>query len=169
VTEPPFSIVPLNDHDRSGFSCGVEPLNTYFQKQANQDMKRQVAACFVALEKATGLIAGYYTLSACHVYLDALDEDWRRKLPRYPTVPAVRLGRLAIDSRFQGQKLGSALLANAVARTFRSEIATNMMVVDAKNEDAAAFYQHHGFRPDPKQPLCLYAPLARILVSLGLA
>ena len=169
MAEPPFSIVPLNDHDRSGFSCGVEPLNTYLQNQAGQDMKRRVAACFVAVENTTGLIAGYYTLSACHVYLDALDENWRRKLPRYPTVPAVRLGRLAIDTAFQGQKLGSTLLANAVARTFRSEIATNMMVVDAKNEDAAAFYQHHGFRRDPKQPLCLFAPLSRMLVSLRLS
>lgn len=169
MAEPPFSIVPLNDHDRSGFSCGVEPLDRYLQKQAGQDMKRRVSACFVAVQNTTGLIAGYYTLSACHVYLDALDEDWRRKLPRYPTVPAVRLGRLAIDVQFQGQKLGSTLLANAVARTFRSEIATNMMVVDAKNEDAAAFYQHHGFRGDPKQPLCLSAPLTRMLVSLGLS
>jgi len=168
VTEPPFSIVPLNDHDRSGFSCGVEPLNTYFQRQANQDMKRRVAACFVAVEKATGLVAGYYTLSACHVYLDALDEDWRRKLPRYPTVPAVRWGRLAIDARFQGRKLGSALLANAVARTVRSEIAATIIVVEAKDETAAAFYQHHGFRRDPEQPLRLLAPLALISVSLGL-
>lgn len=168
MTEPQFSIVPLNDHDRSGFSCGVEPLNAYFQKQANQDMKRRVAACFVAVEKATGLVAGYYTLSACHVYLDALDEDWRRKLPRYPTVPAVRLGRLAIDARFQGRKLGSALLANAVARTVRSEIAATIIVVEAKDETAAAFYQYHGFRRNPEQPLRLLAPLALISVSLGL-
>ena len=83
-------------------------------------------------------------------------------------MPAVRLGRLAIDLRFQGRKLGAALLANAISRAVRSEIATYMMVVDAKDDRAAEFYRHHGFRSDPVQPLRLYAPLAQIMVALGL-
>ena len=76
-----FSIVPLADQDRSAFSCGSAALDTYLQRQANQDIKRRVAACFVAVDPATGAIAGYYTLSACQVYLDDIPEDWQRKLP----------------------------------------------------------------------------------------
>lgn len=163
-----FAVVPLAGQDRSTFSCGIPALDTYLRAQARQDMKRRVAACFVAVESATGTVAGYYTLSACHVHLRDLSEDWQGKLPRYPYVPAVRLGRLAIDMRFQGRKLGAALLASAAARALRPDIAAHMLVVDAKDDRAAAFYLHHGFRPDPAEPLQLHAPLAALGQSLGL-
>jgi ribosomal protein S18 acetylase RimI-like enzyme len=164
----PFSVVLLSDHDRSRFDCGSPALNTYLQKQAGQDMKRRVAACFVTVESETGEVAGYYTLSSCHVDLGALDADWQRRLPRYPAVPAVRLGRLAIDLRFQSRKLGTALLANAVARAIRSEIAAHLMVVDAKDDGAEGFYRHHGFRGDPEESLRLYAPLEMLGRAIGL-
>ncbi len=132
-------------------------------------MKRRVAACFIAVEAASGAVAGYYTLSSCHVDLGALNPDWQRKLPRYPTVPAVRLGRLAVDVRFQGRKLGAALLANAVARAIRSEIAAHLIVVDAKNDGAADFYRHHGFNSDPAEALRLYAPLSVLAHAIGIS
>ena len=118
LTEPPFQIVALTDQDRSTFSCGAVPLDDYLRRQANQDVKRHVAACFVAIHASTGRLAGYYTLSACHLYLNDLPPEWQRKLPKYPTVPAVRLGRLAIDLGFQGRNLGAALLANAAKRAY---------------------------------------------------
>lgn len=163
----PFSVVPLTVQDREGFSCGHESLDAYLKYQASQDMKRRVAACFLAIDTATGKVAGYYTLSAAQVLLSDLAPDWQKKLPRYPAVPSVRLGRLAIDRGYQGRKLGAALLANAVARALRSEIAAHMMIVEAKDE-AAAFWRHHGFRPDPFQPLQLFAPLATLALALGL-
>jgi ribosomal protein S18 acetylase RimI-like enzyme len=169
VRTAPFSIVPLAGQDRSRFSCGSSPLDDYLQRRASQDMQRRVAACFVAIVAASGLIAGFYTLSACHVDLLGLEAEWQRKLPRYPMVPAARLGRLAIDRQYQGRKLGSAMLANAVARAVRSDVATHMMVVDAKDDAAAAFYRHHGFRPDPAQRLQLYAPIAALARGLGIA
>ena len=168
MADTPFSIIGLaSHHDRKEFFCSSAPLDTYFKTQASQDVKRKVATCFIAIENATGIIAGYYTLSACHVYLSGLDDDTRRKLPKYPTVPAVRLGRLAIDTRFQGRKLGAAMLGNAAARAIKSEIATAIMVVDAKDEIAAAFYLHNGFLRDPMQPLKFYAELGRMAGWLG--
>ena len=164
----PFSIVPLGGQDRNAFNCGNDALNGYLLTQAGQDMKRRVAACFLALDTATGAVAGYYTLSACHVQLVDIAADWQKKLPRYPVVPSVRLGRLAIDLNYQGKKLGAALLANAALRALRSDIAAHMMVVEAKDDSAAAFYMHHGFRPDPDDPLRLYAPLATLSRALGL-
>lgn len=168
MSEHPFSIVPLGQQDRSDFTCGNEALNSYLLTQAGQDMKRRVAACFLAVENATGAIAGYYTLSACHIQLADVASDWQKKLPRYPVVPSARLGRLAVDVRFQGKKLGSAMLSNAVVRALRSDIAAHMLVVEAKNDIAAAFYMHHGFRRDPHEPLRLYAPLTTLSRALGL-
>lgn len=164
----PFSVVPLDGQDRSGFACGNGPLDSYLRTQAGQDMKRRVAACFVAIDTGSGAVAGYYTLSAAHVQLTDLAPDWQKRLPRYPVVPAARLGRLAIDLRYQGRKLGAALLGNAVARAWRSDIAAHMMVVEAKDASAAAFYRHHGFHPDPLAPLRLYAPLAMLGRALRL-
>lgn len=164
-----FAVVLLAAQDRGAFSCGTPALDAYLRTQAGQDMKRRVTACFVAVEAATGTVAGYYTLSASHVHLQDLPDDWQRKLPRYPYVPAVRLGRLAIDTRFQGRKLGAALLANATARALRSDIAAHMLVADAKDDRAAAFYKHHGFRPDPAEALRLYAPLAVLGQAIGVA
>lgn len=68
-----------------------------------------------------------------------------KKLPRYPLVPAVLMGRLAVDSKNARQGLGGVLLADALVRVRRSEIAACALVVDAKDEAAAAFYLHHGF------------------------
>lgn len=169
MPDTPFSVVPLTVQDRSGFSCSQEALDSYLKTQASQDMKRRVAACFVAIDNATGKVAGYYTLSAAQVLLSDLGPEWQKKLPRYPAVPSVRLGRLAIDREYQGRKLGAALLANAVARALRSDIAAHMMIVEAKDYQAAAFWRHHGFRPDPAQPLRLYCPLASLGAALGLS
>jgi GNAT superfamily N-acetyltransferase len=89
-----------------------------------------------------------------------LPEDKRKKLPRYPLVPAILLGRLALDERYQKQGLGAFLLADALYRSLLSEIAAVAIVVDAKNEQAQAFYEYHQFLPFPKYPARLYLPMA---------
>lgn len=153
----PFRLAPLDAaHDRAGFNSDSEPLNRYLQEQATQDIRRRVAACFVALADGQR-IAGYYTLASASLLLADLPA---RKLPRYPTVPAVRMGRLAVDQAFKGQGLGGALLADALDRAARSEIAAFALMVDAKDEAAAVFYRHHGFMALPDSPLTLFLPLA---------
>lgn len=169
MATPPFTIEPLGKQDRERFECGSAELDAYLARQAGQDQRRNVAACFLAIENDTQIVAGFYALSACHIHLEDLDEAARKKLPRYPVVPAVRLGRLAIDRRFQGRGLGSALIADAAMRAMRSEIAASFLVVEAKDETAAAFYRHHGFAPDPVEPLRLYASLAALKASFGMA
>lgn len=132
-------------HDRAGFASGVEPLDRYLREQATQDMRRRVAACFVALEGEGNQIAGYYTLSAASVPLGGLPEAMIKRLPRYPSVPVARVGRLAVDHAYRGRKLGSALLWDAAARAMRSEVVVFALVVDAKDAQAERFYLHHGF------------------------
>ena len=132
-------------HSREGFACGVEALDAYFARQATQDVRRRASACYVAVEARTGKVAGYYTLAAGGVPLTDLPETLTKRMPRYPSVPVARVGRLAIDKLFQGQKLGAALLADAAVRAMRSEVAVFALVVDAKDDVAEAFYRHHGF------------------------
>lgn len=158
----PFRLVPLDAaHDRAGFNSNSEPLNRYLREQVTQDIRRRVAACFVALADEQ-CIAGYYTLASASLLLSDPPACTGKKLPRYPTVPAVRMGRLAIDQAFKGQGLGGALLADALDRAARSEIAAFALMVDAKDETAAAFYQHHGFIALPDLPLTLFLPLATV-------
>jgi GNAT superfamily N-acetyltransferase len=132
-------------HGRDGFACGVEALDVYFRRQVTQDVRRRASACYVAVEAKTDKVAGYYTLAAGGVPLTDLPEALTKRLPRYPSVPVARVGRLAVDKTFQGKKLGGALLADAAIRAMRSEVAVFALVVDAKDDAAEAFYLHHGF------------------------
>lgn len=152
--------------NRASFKSDSVPLNRYFQEQVTQDIKRKVATCFVALELGGGesdkVVAGYYTLASASVLLADLPPATGKKLPRYPTVPAVRMGRLAVDQRYQGQGLGGALLADALARSAQAEIAAFALLVDAKDAAAARFYQHFGFISLPSNALSLFLPLATV-------
>ena len=159
----PFRIEILGaHHDRKTFSCGVPALERYFQQQATQDIRREVAACFVAVDATTGRVAGYYTLSAGGVLLTDLPQALVKRLPRYPSVPVARLGRLAIDAAYQGQRLGGALLWDAKLRSAPSEVAVFALVVDAKDDGAEALYRHHGFIPFGAIPGQLVLPLAYV-------
>jgi ribosomal protein S18 acetylase RimI-like enzyme len=164
VSRAPFLLVPLDAaHDRTGFNSDSEPLNRYLREQVTQDIRRRVAACFVALRDGQR-IAGYYTLASASLLLVDLPARTGKKLPRYPTVPAIRMGRLAVDQEFKGQGLGGALLADALDRAVRSEIAAFALIVDAKDEAATAFYRHHGFIGLPDS-LSMFLPLATAKLS----
>jgi GNAT superfamily N-acetyltransferase len=107
--------------------------------------------------------------ASASLLLADLPASLSKKLPRYPSVPAVRLGRLAVDQTYQGQGLGGALLADALDRAARAEIAAYALLVDAKDEPAAAFYRHHGFVALPDSPLTLFLPLATVHLARSAA
>ncbi|HEY9140494.1 MAG TPA: GNAT family N-acetyltransferase [Bryobacteraceae bacterium] len=161
MTPAPFRFEALGDrHDRAGFRCGDNTLDGYFQTQVTQDIRRRITNCFVVLETATSRVAAYYTLSAASIPLVDLPPNEAKRLPRYPTLPAVRIGRLAVDQRYQRRGLGELMLMNAVHRTLQDAAAAFVLLVDAKNDQAAAFYQRYGFRPIAGQPRTLFLPLA---------
>lgn len=148
-------------HDRNSFVSGVEPLDRYFRRQAGQDARKNMAAPFVLL-LPDGAIGGYYTLSATGVKLTELPADMTRKLPKYPLLPATLSGRLAVDKIHQGRGFGRFLLADALLRALRSEIASFAMIVDAKDEAGRRFYERESFLPFPDQPFRLFRPMADI-------
>lgn len=108
------------------------------------------------------MVAGYYTLSSTSVQLGELPEQTVRKLPRYPLIPATLLGRLAVDRRQQGKGYGRFLLADALYRAARNEIASFAVIVDAKDDNARRFYERESFLPFPDQPMKLFRPMADI-------
>ena len=164
----PFSIEPLGDeHDRGAFSCGEEALDRYFKTQVTQDIRRRVSNCFVAVEASTGAVAGFYTMASASIPTPDLPAILTKKLPRYPTLPAVRIGRLAVEVRFRGRGLGGGLLADAVARALTAAAASYALLVDAKNDEAIAFYEHHKFERFASQSRTLFLPLATAEKLLG--
>lgn len=150
-------------HDRTAFSCGAAELDRYLREHASQDIKRDVARVFVAVHPETTAICGYYSLSATSFQRDELPADQARKLPSYP-VPAVLLGRLAVDRDAQGAGLGEFLLMDAMYRTLLATqvMAVHAMVVDAKDTSAAKFYRKYGFITFPNNTQRLFLPVATI-------
>jgi GNAT superfamily N-acetyltransferase len=153
------------NHDRASFSCGVDALDRYFQKQVTQDIRRRATACYVATEVSQAKVAGYYTLAAAGIPLADMPAELAKRLPRYPSVPVARIGRLAVDQAYRRRKLGSALLWDAVQRCLRSELAVFALVVDAKDDVAETFYRHHGFVPFGSQPRQLILPLTNLILK----
>lgn len=139
-----YRIELLAKHRRNDFSSGSPELDGYLLERASQDMRRRVASCFVAVDDANA-ITGFYTVAATSVALEKLPVEWGKRLPRYPAVPAVLLGRLAVAEIYQGNGLGGLLVADAMLRATQSEVMAHALVVDAKDERATRFYGHLGF------------------------
>ena len=143
-----FDIVSFNEsHVKDGFDCGIAELNKYLFRQVRQDVRKNYATLFVAVENATNKVIGYYTLSNANVRLDVIPVDLRKRLPKYAEIPAIRLGRLAVNITAQGYGIGVQLLADAAIRSILNVYAWTIMIVDAKDEKACDFYKKYEFEP----------------------
>ncbi len=165
-----WPVAPLDGkaHDRSSFSCGAPELDRYIRQFATQDMRRDVARVFVALDPGDTTVAGYYSLSAASFRRDDLPPDQAKRLPRYP-VPAVLLGRLAVDEARKGRGLGAYLLTDALDRACRASevLAVQALIVEARDDTAAAFYRKYGFLAFTDSNRRLFLPMATIRKLIG--
>lgn len=144
-----YLTVPLNPaHKKQDFSCGKELLNNYLHKQAKQDVKRKLSACFV-LATEDNLVQGYYTLSSATIPRDLLPDEYKKKLPSsYTDVPATLLGRLAVDISFKGKGFGELLLLEALKKCYDASVSTIgsvAVIVEPIDEEAEKFYYKYGF------------------------
>ena len=139
---------PLDSkHKKSEFTCGNTYLDNYIQKQAKQDIKRKLSACFV-LSNEENEIRGFYTLSNAGIPRELIPENISNKMPRaYESLPVTLLGRLAINEKSKGQGLGKLLLIDALKRSFEvSKVIGSMaVIVDPIDENAISFYNKFGF------------------------
>lgn len=154
-------------HDRSEFSCGRTELDEWFRQRAGQDDRRNVARVFVAVDSELGVV-GFYSLSWFRLDLDDLPQALARKLPRCHGIPAAPIGRLARDLRVRGKGIGELLVADAIQRILGAArtLAVFAVVVDAKDERAAAFYEGFGFRRFPRHPKRLFLPISTAIAAL---
>lgn len=135
-----------------GFRCGVHPLDDYFRRHALSNDEGDIGCAYVLeasaeeLEQGTPKIMGFYTLSMSNITSREASVVLGEKLPRYP-MPVALIGRLAVDERVQGRRLGEQLLIDALARVVAAGelIACLGVVVDAKDERAEQFYLNYDF------------------------
>ena len=148
------------DHDRAGFDCGRTELNDWLRKIARQHQSKGLSKTFVAtLDDQPNQICGYYVLTLTEVDTRALPEGNSKKLPRM--IPGVRLGRLAVDVRYQGKRLGELLLMDAVrrVRAIQEHAGVVGLFVDAIDGETAQFYAHFGFEAFVDEPSKLFYPV----------
>jgi GNAT superfamily N-acetyltransferase len=142
---------------KSEFSCGKQPLDDYLHQFAKQDAQKDISRTFVLPDG--NKIKGYYSLSSSSIPREHVPEEFikKHKLPRYTSLPTVLLGRLAVDKKYQGQKLGSLLLFDVFKRCYEANlaIAAFALVVDALDSEAFEFYKKFGFIPLDSQKLFL--------------
>jgi GNAT superfamily N-acetyltransferase len=160
--ERTIEVLDVTRHARDTFSCGVESLDRYFRSRARQDRDKCAAAVFVMADGPT--VIGYYTLSAFAIHTGDLPDELRRKLPRYPTLPATLIGRLAVDKRYHKKGFGEELLPDALRRSLdnTSHIGSIAVVVEAENENAIRFYMAYGFLQFPDRPTKLFLSMQTI-------
>lgn len=137
-----------SNHRKKEFSCGKDMLDNYLHKLANQDIKKKLSACFVLNDQETDLLKGYYTLANNSIPQKLIPVEFLKKLPQsYKSIPTTLLGRLAIDTRFQKQGVGTLLLVDALKRSYEisKSIGSFAVIVDPIDEDAERFYSKYGF------------------------
>lgn len=138
-----FELLDTKKHDRKSFDCGVEALNIYLQRAANQDNKRSVTRVHVLADDKK--IIGFFTLSGHSVLRDNLPPNIQ--VSNYKDLPFLLLGRLAVDLNYRGQGYGDMLVYHAFKITVRTaeEVGILGMAVEAKDDKAASYYQGLGF------------------------
>ncbi|MBD3637447.1 MAG: GNAT family N-acetyltransferase [Crocinitomicaceae bacterium] len=153
-------------HFRDEFDCGQEILDDYLKKQANQDVKKKLSACFVISEKINDKdrVQGYYTLSNTGIPRELIPDKFQKKFPTaYKTIPATLLGRLARDKTCKGKGMGERLLVDALFRSYLAseQLGSFAVVVDPIDEMAISFYESYGFKllPDSGK---MFIPMATI-------
>ena len=159
-----WQIEPLDrHHERDQFTCGHASLDDYLQRLASQHAQRDFSRTFVAVSPPDPRILGYYSLSAGAFDLSVLSDTQRKHLPKH-SVPVAHLGRLAVDLSVRKQGLGTLLLLDALALGERlaNDLGLHAVEVHAIDDDARAFYIHHGFEALQDDPRHLYLPMKSI-------
>lgn len=157
--------IPIEEnHDLSQFDSGIQSLNDWLQKKALKNEKARASRTFVICQN--NQVIGYYSLASASIAHEEATSKTRRNMP--DPVPAVLLGRLAVDQTYQGKGLGSALLQDALKRIVKNAqaVAVKAVLVHALDKKSAEFYISHGFHPSPLNEYTLMLTVDEILNSI---
>jgi ribosomal protein S18 acetylase RimI-like enzyme len=159
-------------HDRAAFSCGDPQLDNYIQKTARNQQEADIARVYVACLDDQNVVIAYYAINAHSIDTSTLPADVRKKLPSYPTIPAIYLSKLAVHQNgHQGKGLGTRLLSHVFKRCVDSaDIAgAHFIVLDALNERAAKLYRELGFVDLPGHEPRMFIKIAMVRKALSKA
>ncbi len=160
--EPTWVVEPFDRgrHDRANFDCGVPDLDEWLAKRAGQFEDRDLARVYVLVESGEATVRGYYAISSHTVSFETLPADHAKGLPRID-LPVVLIGRLAVDRRCQGRRLGEYLLIDALRRAeyLAGKLGIRAVEVHAINDEARRFYERYGFLSLMDDPRHLFLPM----------
>lgn len=153
-------VVLTDGHEVSEFDCGNDILNDWLIKRGLKNQGTGASRTFVICQG--NRVVGFYALASGSVERLASPKSIARNMP--DPVPVMVLGRLAIDTRLQGQNLGSAMLKDALLRTLSvsRDVGIRAILVHAISVDARRFYLGYGFLVSPIDRMTLMLPLRHI-------
>jgi len=154
------------EHLLDDFHCGQPTLDSWLRISAAHAGRMRTAKTFV-WHAGDGKVVAYFSLAAHLVLREGLPKKLGRGSP--DSIPAILLARLALDQRLHGQGLGGELLWDALTRAVHaSELAAaRVIVVDAVDESAALFYEHHGFVRVPGNESRLVQKMGDVAAAVG--
>lgn len=152
-------------HKTNSFNCGDNNLNDWLNKQAIKNQNSGASRTFVVSKN--DVVIGYYTLAGGSVERMSAPGNVSRNMP--DPIPVIVLGRLAIDKKLQGQKLGSALLKDAMLRTLSIslDIGVRALLVHAISPEAKSFYLSYGFQESKFDDMTLFLSVKQIKSSIA--
>jgi len=163
MTLPAWHEEPISrKHDRKAFDCGDAALNDFLQRYARQSHDLGGAKTILAIDDADNkTILGFYSLAPASIAFAETPQMTRRGLAQHD-VPGFRLARIVVNVRWQGQGLGGQLLVSAARRCLRAstEVGGVVLIIDAKNAQAAKWYAGYGAIGLSNRPLTLIMSLA---------
>lgn len=151
ITQP----APLKEkHNIDDFNCGVSSLDEWLKKRALKNQNQGASRTFVSCDE--NRVVGYYALATGSVERVVSPGAIARNMPS--PIPVIVLGRLAVDSGFQGKRLGAHLLKDAILRTLSiaQQVGVRCLLVHAISESAKNFYLEYGFQESPIEPMTLF-------------
>jgi len=150
---------------RRAFDCGEAMLDRWLATQARQSMETRDAATYLLLDDGDGRIAGYYCLSAGEISRETAPPGVATRAPS--PIPVIRMGRFAVDRRYQKQGWGADLLREALGSAVEATrlIGGRALLVDAINESAKNFYLRFNFEQSPVHPMQLLYDLHTVALS----
>ena len=161
-------------HDRTAFSCGVDQVDNYFKKTANQPAQADNVRLYV-IGTPNGELVGFSSLNAHSINYGGLPAKYARTRPGHGQIPAAYISMIGVDRRFAGQVYGGDLLVDGLTRIARAAdqvgIAVVMLdVLGCGDPDVVArrlkLYTGYGFAPLPSRPLRLFLPIATVRAML---
>lgn len=165
-----FDVVAPTKQQRNDFDSGQPSLDRWLAQQARQSMESRDAVTYLLVDEdqEPGRIAGYYCLSSGEVTRSAVPGSMAKRAP--DPIPAIRMGRLAVDRRYRGRGLGAELLAEALIGAVNAGrvIGARVMLVDAIDSATLAFYKRFGFEQSPIHALQVFHDLRTVAASAGL-